>query len=112
MWKISQHPNWLGNILLWTGLWVLNAPTLLAPAPAGAGWLRRGGRLLGAAASPLFLLALFYAQATDTMASAAALADAKYGADPNFKKYVATTPLILPTRESLGRLLGAAKDEK
>ena len=31
LWKLSQHPNWVGNLLLWTGVLVLNAPTLLAP---------------------------------------------------------------------------------
>ena len=30
LWKMSQHPNWAGNLLLWSGILVINAPTLLA----------------------------------------------------------------------------------
>lgn len=48
-------------------------PTLGVVQP-GAGWLRRGARLLGGAASPLFLLSLFYGQATDAIANQAELA--------------------------------------
>jgi len=43
-------------------------------------------------------------QATDTIASTVALADAKYGMDPNYKRWVASTPLIVPTLASLSRL--------
>jgi hypothetical protein len=68
--------------------------------------LLRGGRLLGGAASPLFMLALFYAQATDTIMHTAALADARYGADPRYRAYVASTPLVVPTPASIARLAG------
>ena len=104
VWQISQHPNWLGNWLLWCGMCLLNAPTLLADSPAGAGWLRRYGRLAAAAASPVFLLALFYAQATDTLANTAELARNKYGHQTRFQQYEASTPLVLPTPKSLARL--------
>lgn len=100
VWQLSQHPNWLGNLLLWSGLTLLNLPTLLGTGSA----LARGARLLGAAASPAFLLLLFYAQATDTIAHTAALADARYGHLPAYRRYVATTPLVLPTAESVARL--------
>ena len=113
VWQISQHPNWLGNLMIWSGLFLFNAPTLLANAPKGAGWLRRFGRFAGAAASPLFLLALFYAQATDVIANAVSLAEAKYGKDPRYQKYVQSVPLVLPTFGSIGRFLrgrGASGD--
>ena len=105
VWQISQHPNWLGNLMVWTGIFLFNAPTLLAASPLGAGWLRRGGRLAGAALSPLFLLALFYAQATDVIANAVNLADKKYGADPRYQQYVKSVPLVLPTLASISRFL-------
>ena len=65
--------------------------------------LRRFGRLAFAAMSPLFLLALFSAQATDTIASTAALAEAKHGEDPRYQQYVKTVPLLLPTFGSILR---------
>ena len=100
VWQISQHPNWFGNIVLWTGITLLNVQTLLA----GKSLLRKAGRLLGATLSPLFMVALFYAQATDTIAKTQALADEKYGHDPVYKRWVSTTPLIVPTFESVKRL--------
>lgn len=103
VWQLSQHPNWLGNFMIWSGLLLFNAPTLLAAAPKGAGWIRRISRFAGAATSPLFLLALFYGQATDTIANAVALANAKYGKDPRYQEYVTNVPLVLPTLHSIGR---------
>ena len=105
VWQISQHPNWLGNLLIWSGLLLFNAPTLLAPSPKGAGLLRRLGRFAGAATSPLFLLGLFYAQATDTIAHAVELANKRYGADPRYQAYVGSVPLVLPTFKSIWRFL-------
>ena len=100
VWKASQHANWAGNLLLWTGILLLNAPSLLSAGSKAA----RLGRLGGAALSPLFMLALFYAQATDTIAHTAQLADAKYGHDPRYKAYVSSTPLVLPTLSSIARV--------
>lgn len=105
VWQLSQHPNWVGNVCLWLGIAVLNAPTLLAIEPANVGWPRRALRLAGAAASPLFLAALFYAQATDTIANTAALAEKRYGSDPRFRAYVADTPLLVPNLASVRRFL-------
>ena len=84
-------------------VFVLNIPTLLAPSAGTAMWSRML-RLVGGAASPLFLLALFDAQATDKIASTAKLMEAKYGADPRFRQYVECTPLLIPSLESIGRL--------
>ena len=100
VWKASQHANWLGNLTLWSGIFLLNAPTLLASGSMA----RCVGRLGAAALSPLFMLALFYAQATDTIAQTAKMADAKYGDDPRYKAYVASTPLVLPTLSSVARV--------
>ena len=79
IWKLSQHPNWLGNLMIWTGILLLNAPTLLAGAAmgpgAGAAVPLLGGKILipaylgalcrfGTAAlgSTLFLFLLFNGQ--------------------------------------------------
>ena len=98
VWKSSQHPNWAGNLILWTGIWLLNAQTLCA-APRGRGV----AFLLAGALSPLFLLALFYGQATDRIAGQMALADARYGADPAYRAWRESTPLVLPNAQSILR---------
>ena len=54
----------------------------------------------------LFLLALFYGQASGALTKTVELAERRYGADPAFHEYVASTPLIMPTPQSLARLLG------
>ena len=40
-------------------------------------------------------------QATDTIAKTAELANQKYGVDPAYREYVASTPLVLPSYLSL-----------
>lgn len=105
VWKLCQHPNWFGNLLLWSGIALLNAPTLLAPSPAGVGWLRRCLRLGAASLSPLFMLGLFNAQATGAMGNAVELAAKRYGADPRYQAYLDSTPLLFPTIASLRRAL-------
>eukprot|EP00927_Polykrikos_kofoidii_P079120 TRINITY_DN75912_c0_g1_i1.p1 TRINITY_DN75912_c0_g1~~TRINITY_DN75912_c0_g1_i1.p1 ORF type:complete len:318 (-),score=25.59 TRINITY_DN75912_c0_g1_i1:80-946(-) len=104
LWQLSQHPNWFGNLAIWTGILALNASAIL---PLGSGTqLQRCGLLAGAAISPLFMLALFYAQATDTIMDAAAQADARYGSLPGYRGYVRETPLVIPSLTSIWRCLG------
>ena len=68
--RVSPEPPfgldwvWFGNLLLWTGITLLNAPSLLAPSPTSGGRLRRALRLGAAALSPLFMVALFSGQAS------------------------------------------------
>ena len=63
------------------------------------------GALLAAAGSPLFMVALFYGQASGAISNTVALAERRYGDDPAFAEYVSSTPLIVPTPQSLARLL-------
>lgn len=105
VWSLSQHPNWLGNLLLWSGVLVMNAPALLAPVAGRPRW-RRYARFGAAALGPLFLLALFSAQANGSIANAVELAQAKYGADPRYEAYLSSTPLLFPTLRSLRATLG------
>jgi hypothetical protein len=46
--------------------------------------------------SPIFMLGLFYGQASGMFTNTAALRDAKYGNDPAYRIYADNTPLILP----------------
>ena len=104
VWQLSQHPNWFGNLLLWCGVFAFNLPDLLAPASGRV----RAARLLGGAASPLFMLALFSAQATGALTNTVQLANDRYGADPAYVEYVDSTPLLLPTTASVGKVLRLA----
>ena len=104
LWQTSQHPNWCGNLMFWTGILVLNTQTLLSDL--GPVRRRPAAAFLVAACSPLFMLALFYGQASGAMTNTVELAERRYGADPAFGEYVSSTPLIMPTPQSLARLLG------
>ena len=105
LWSLSQHPNWLGNLLLWTGVLVMNAPALVEPVlfPNRATWLTRvwSYRRVGlAACSPLFMLYLFWSQATGRLLPEGLAATKKrygYGVDQSYTQYVDTTPLIFPS---------------
>jgi hypothetical protein len=89
--------------MFWTGVLVLNAQTLLSDL--GPVRRRPAAAFLAAACSPLFMLALFYGQASGAMTNTVELAERRYGADPAFREYVSSTPLIMPTPQSLARLL-------
>ncbi len=110
VWKLSQHPNYLGNLLMWSGITLFHAPSLVAAGAAGgATGLARWGRLLGAACSPLFLFLLFWGQASGAITNTVELANAKYGADKRYLEYVKATPLIFPTMRSIGEALRGAR---
>lgn len=105
LWKYSQHPNWFGNLLLWTGILVMNLPALIEPMPAGtdhgfvSGLLLRVWsvrKLLLGCLGPGFLWLLFNGQATGSITNAVELANARYGKDPEFVKYVKEVPLLIP----------------
>jgi len=105
LWSVSQHPNWLGNLLIWIGILVMNAPSLIAaPVPTGPGasdvtifdtlWSYR--RLVLACLSPAFMWFLFNGQAEGSLTSTVELAKGKYGNDPEYAEYVQTVSKIIP----------------
>lgn len=105
VWSISQHPNFLGNLLLWSGIFLMNAPALVDPPPAVSAetsitaafqTLWRYKRVALGALSPLFLYTLFSGQASGTITNAKELSERKYGSDPMFVRYVENVPLIFP----------------
>jgi len=121
LWGVSQHPNYLGNLILWFGILVMNAPWLIESATApplltvvpatdgtdtlglligglksGVNWLWRCRRLVVAMVSPWFMLKLFSSQAEGTMTNTLELANSKYGSDPDYKDYIENVPLIFP----------------
>lgn len=94
-WRVSQHPNWFGNFLLWSGICVLNMSTLAAVGPV---------YVLPSLLSPLFLLALFYGQACGVISNTVELANAKHGHDPTYQEYLKRVPIFMPSASSLLRL--------
>lgn len=81
LWSWSQHPNYFGEILLWTGILVIALPLL-----SGWSWL--------VVLSPLFVTLLL------TKVSGINLLDAiarkRWGDDPPWQSYTASTPVLLP----------------
>jgi steroid 5-alpha reductase family enzyme len=99
VWSLSQHPNWFGNLALWSGIFLLNAPALIENLGPNASFLQKvwgARRMFAAALSPLFLWALFSGQANGSMTNALELATTKYGDDPIYQEYIAKVPLIIP----------------
>ena len=99
LWSISQQPNFFGNLLLWGGIFVMNAPALIGPIPEGASiWeaISACWRLGLAALGPLFMWNLFHAQVQGSLTPATELAKGRYGGDPAYQKYLDTVPLIIP----------------
>ena len=99
LWSISQHPNWFGNILIWAGILILNAPALIESVPVDSSffdtiWGFR--RLVLACLSPAFMGYLFNGQANGSLTSTTGLAKKKYGSDPEYIQYVETVNKIIP----------------
>lgn len=103
LWSISQHPNWFGNLLIWAGILIMNAPALIdVPAAVAVGenasfldiaWRYR--RLALACLSPAFMLFLFNGQANGSLTTTSELAKKKYGS-AEYAEYLANVPKIFP----------------
>lgn len=106
LFRISQHPNYFGNLLLWSGIFVMNAPALIEPSEKTLrevgigkfvlGLLWRTRRLFLSLLSPLFLFTLFYGQANGTISNSLETAQKKHGDNPDYIRYVNEVPLIFP----------------
>lgn len=87
LWAWSRHPNYAGEILLWTGIALIAAETL-----SGWRWLTL--------VSPLFVYLLL------TRVSGVPLLEARarkrWSDDPAFQAYTARTPVLWPRRPRMG----------
>lgn len=81
LWAWSRHPNYFGEILLWTGVFVVAASQL-----QGVEWLAVG--------SPLFVTGLLVGLSGVPLLERQA--EAKWGADERYRAYVASTPVLVP----------------
>lgn len=81
LWAWSRHPNYFGEILLWTGMLVLASSTL-----QGWGWL--------VGLSPVFVTLLLTKVSGIPLLEARA--DARFGDDVEYQRYKAETPVLIP----------------
>ncbi|MGB7372527.1 DUF1295 domain-containing protein [Pontixanthobacter sp.] len=81
LWAWSQHPNYFGEIMLWTGITIIALPLL-----SGWGWL--------VLLSPIFVTLLL------TKVSGIPLLDKsaknRWGDDPAYQEYRRKTPILVP----------------
>ena len=81
LWAWSRHPNYFGEIVLWTGLFVAGLHSY-----QGGQWV--------AVLSPLFVTLLL------TRVSGIPLlerrADKRWGSDPSYQAYKSRTPVLIP----------------
>jgi len=81
LWSLCRHPNYLGEITLWLGVSVVALPAL-------SGWA------LVTLISPIFVWILLTKISGVPMLESAA--DHKWGGDPEYEAYKASTPRLLP----------------
>ncbi len=81
LWAWSRHPNYFGEITLWTGVALLAAPAL-------------GGWQYATLVSPLFVYLLLTRVSGIPLLEARA--EEKWGSDPAYRAYRNRTPALLP----------------
>ena len=81
LWAWSQHPNYFGEILLWSGIAVIALPTL-------------HGAQLATLISPLFVFVLL--TRISGIPLLRARAKKRWGDDPAYQAYLARTPTLVP----------------
>jgi steroid 5-alpha reductase family enzyme len=81
LWAWSQHPNYFGEIALWTGILVIAIPQLSGPE-----WL--------VVFSPVFVTLLLTRVSGINLLDA--IAKQRWGSDPAYQAYRARTPVLFP----------------
>lgn len=81
LWARSRHPNYFGEIVLWTGIAIVAWPAL------------RGAALV-TVVSPLFVWVLLTRISGIPLLEARA--ERRWGEDPAYRDYVARTPVLVP----------------
>ena len=80
-WAWSRHPNNFGEIVLWTGVFIISVPLL-------SGWT------WAAASSPVFVALLLTRVSGVPLLEARA--DHRWGGQPDYEAYKAQTPVLIP----------------
>lgn len=92
VWRLSRHPNYLGEILVWAGIWLV-----------AIGALPELSTKLAALVSPLYIsLLLLFVSGIPLLERAA---DKRWGKDKGYQSYKRQTPVLVPTFASVRRSL-------
>lgn len=81
LWSKSRHPNYFGEIMLWTGVFIIAIPVL-----TGWQWV--------ALFSPIFVTVLL--TKVSGLPALEAKADKKWGGQADYENYKANTPVLIP----------------
>ena len=82
LWSISRHPNYLGEMMVWTGVYLFVVSSLP--------WTSRYVALL----SPAYIIGLLLFVSGVPLREKSA--DKKWGDNPLYKKYKKSTPVLVP----------------
>lgn len=91
IWRASRHPNYLGEMMVWIGMYLVVAPSL------------SGADLLWALLSPAYIIGLLLFVSGVPLLEKSA--NKKWGTDPAFKKYKREVPSVLPSIASIKRAM-------
>ncbi|KIY64048.1 DUF1295-domain-containing protein [Cylindrobasidium torrendii FP15055 ss-10] len=87
LWSLSRHPNYVGEVGIWTGIWALSTATLQTPFfPRGT----IGLALLSPA------LTYYLVRNLSGVPPLEAQAEKRWGTDPAWKAYKDKTPIFFP----------------
>ena len=87
LWRWSRHPNYFGEITLWTGILIMAIPVL-----SGLSWL--------VVISPIFVTLLLTKVSGINLQNAQA--KARWGDDPEYQAYRTATPALIPMPPKAG----------
>ena len=87
VWKLSRHPNYLGEILIWLGMYAVVVPSLT------------GNNVFFAAISPLYIICLLLFVSGVPLLEKSA--NKRWGTIAAYKTYKKRVPVLVPTPRSI-----------
>ena len=90
VWRASRHPNYLGEMMVWTGMYLIVASSL-----------SRVG-LFTAALSPVYIISLLLFVSGIPLLEKSA--KKKWGGQESFRRYLTAAPVLIPTIRSIKRI--------